>query len=111
MDQGTLTYEYNMLIIERTIAQSKQKLPAGKHTIQITETIPKPGAPALVRIDVDGSNVAVANVPRTVPGAFTASETLDVGADLGAPVSLGYAKRAPFAFNGIINRMLVELPD
>jgi arylsulfatase len=111
MDQGTLTYEYNMLIIERTVAPAKQKLSAGKHKIQISESIPKPGAPAEVRIDIDGVSAIEAKVPRTVPGAFTASETLDVGVDLGAPVSLGYAKRAPFSFNGKIQSMVVELPD
>ncbi|MFM8573643.1 MAG: arylsulfatase, partial [Pirellula sp.] len=111
MDQGTLTYEYNMLIIERTVAPAKQKLSAGKHKIQISESIPKPGAPAEVRIDIDGVTAIEAKVPRTVPGAFTASETLDVGVDLGAPVSLGYAKRAPFSFNGKIQSMVVELPD
>jgi len=44
-----------------------------------------------------------------VPGAFTASETLDVGVDLGSPVSLDYFDRAPFKFDGIINQMLIEL--
>ncbi|MBU6385902.1 MAG: sulfatase-like hydrolase/transferase [Planctomycetes bacterium] len=52
-----------------------------------------------------------ASVPRTVPGAFTASETLDVGTDLGAPVSLDYAKRTPFAFEGKIEKMEVSLPE
>jgi arylsulfatase len=41
-------------------------------------------------------------VARTVPAAFTASETFDVGMDLGSPVSLDYEKRRPFAFNGTI---------
>lgn len=111
MDQGKLIYEYNMLIIERTIAKSNQALSSGKHRIEITESIPKPGAPAEVRVSVDGSVSIEANVPRTVPGAFTASETLDVGTDLGAPVSLDYAKRTPFAFEGKIKKMEVSLPE
>ena len=45
----------------------------------------------------------------TVAGAFTASETLDVGVDLGSPVSLDYFDRRPFAFNGKINSVTVDL--
>ena len=45
----------------------------------------------------------------TVAGAVTASETLDVGVDLGSPVSLDYFDRRPFAFNGKINSVTVDL--
>ena len=58
---------------------------------------------------VDGKEVAKVTVKRTVPAAFTASETLDVGADLGSPVSLDYYDRAPFKFDGKINKLTVEL--
>jgi hypothetical protein len=67
------------------------------------------GAPGEVVLTVDGAEVARTTVKRTVPAAFTASETLDVGVDLGSPVSLDYFDRAPFAFNGKIDQMLVEL--
>ena len=46
---------------------------------------------------------------RTVPAAFTASETFDVGVDLGSPVSLDYAERRPFEFNGVIKEVTVTL--
>lgn len=109
LDQGQLVYEYNMLIIERTIARSEQKLAAGKHTLEVTETIPKPGAPAEVVLVIDGQEAARTTVKRTVPAAFTASETLDVGTDLGSPVGSDYFDRAPFAFEGIIHQVKVEL--
>ena len=48
-------------------------------------------------------------VKRTVPAAFTASETFDVGVDLGSPVSLDYFDRRPFAFTGQIGKVEVEL--
>ena len=109
MDKGQLVYEYNMLIIERTTAKSEGKLAPGKHKIEVDETIPKPGAPADVVLKVDGKEIARTTVKRTVPGAFTASETLDVGVDLGSPVSLDYFDLAPFRFNGKIEKMTVEL--
>jgi arylsulfatase len=109
LDKGTLVYEYNMMIIERYIARSKEKLKAGKHKVEVVTTIAKPGAPADVRLLVDGAEVARADVKRTVPAAFSASESLNVGIDLGSPVSLDYFDRAPFPFDGKIAVMNVEL--
>jgi arylsulfatase len=97
------------MIIERTIARSKGKLSAGKHRIEVDTTIAKPGAPAEVVLIVDGEEVARTNVKRTVPAAFTASETFDVGTDLGSPVSLDYFDRRPFQFDGKINAVDVHL--
>ena len=48
-------------------------------------------------------------VERTVPVAFTASETFDVGIDPGSPVSLDYFDKRPFAFNGTIKAANVDL--
>ena len=109
MDKSDLVYEYNMMIIEHTIARSKGKLAAGKHKIEVDTTIAKPGAPAEVVLIVDGEEATRTTVQRTVPAAFTASETFDVGTDLGSPVSLDYFDRRPFAFDGKINTVDVKL--
>ncbi|WP_295441066.1 arylsulfatase [uncultured Thiodictyon sp.] len=109
LDQGILVYEYNMMIIERYTARSQEKLPAGKHRIEVDTAIAKPGAPAQVVLSVDGQEVARTTVKRTVPAAFTASETFDVGTDLGSPVSLDYFNRRPFAFDGTIDSVQVAL--
>jgi arylsulfatase len=109
MDQGELVYEYNMMVIERYTARSKKEVPAGKHRIEVDTTIAKPGAPAEVVLTVDDNEVARAAVTRTVPAAFTASETFDVGIDLGSPVSIEYFDRRPFAFNGKIHEVRVEM--
>jgi hypothetical protein len=98
-----------MMIIERYVGQSKDILSAGKHQIEVDIAIAKPGAPATVVLRVDGAEVGVVDVKRTLAGAFPASETLDVGIDLGSPVSLDYFDRRPFAFNGKINSFTVEL--
>ena len=37
---------------------------------------------------------------KSIRLVFDASETFDVGMDLGAPVSLNYADRAPFKWRG-----------
>jgi len=109
MDKGELVYEYNMMIIERYTARSGDKIAPGRRRIEVDTTILKPGAPAEVVIKVDEKEAARTTVKRTVPAAFTASETFDVGVDLGSPVSLDYFDRRPFAYNGKIEKVAVEL--
>jgi hypothetical protein len=68
-----------------------------------------PGAPADIVLNVDGTEVARTVVKMTVPAAFTASESFDVGTDLGSTVSRDYFERRPFKFGGKITRVQVEL--
>jgi len=98
-----------MMIIERYIARSQDKLAPGKHRIEVDTTIARPGGPAEVVIAVDAKEIARTTVKRTVAGAFTASETLDVGVDLGSPVSLDYFDRRPFRFDGKIAAVDITL--
>jgi len=62
-----------------------------------------------VVLKVDGQEVARTTVGRTVSGAFSASETFDVGVDLGSLVSLDYIDRRPFRFDGQIAGVRVDL--
>ena len=109
VDNGRLVYEYNMMMIERYIERSADVLPPGKHRITIDTVIPKPAGPGTVAVAVDGSEIMHVDVKRTVAGAFSASETLDVGTDLGSPVSLDYFERAPFPFDGKIEKVEIQL--
>ena len=111
MDKGQLVYEYNMMIIERYIARSSARLAAGKRRIEVTTTLAsaQPLSPAEVVLKVDGQEVARTTVKRTVPAAFSASETFDVGVDLGATVSIDYFDRRPFRFDGKIGAVNVKL--
>ena len=109
MDNGKLVYLYNMMIIEQYTAKSVDRIAPGPHKVEVDTTIARPGGAAEVVLTVDGREVARTTVNRTVPAAFTASETFDVGVDLGSPVALDYFDRAPFAFKGKIKKVLVEL--
>jgi hypothetical protein len=109
MDKGQLVYEYNMMMIERYIGRSAEPIGAGKHRIVVDTSIGKPGGPADVVITVDGQKTMRVAVKRTVAGACSASETFDVGVDLGSPVSFDYFDRQPFAFNGKISAVIVDL--
>jgi len=111
MDKGHLIYEYNLMIIERYEAKSAAPLPAGKHKIEVETVIEgnKPGAAGTVTLIVDGKEVGKTILKRSVPFLFTASETFDVSTDLGSPVSLNYDERRPFAFDGKIKTVEVNL--
>lgn len=109
MDKGQLVYLYNMMIIEQYEARSAQPLAAGKHKIIVETSIAGPGKPGAAIVKVDGKEIGKAELKRTVPAAFTASESLDVGIDLGSTVAESYADRRPFEFNGKIGAMKVEL--
>jgi hypothetical protein len=109
MDKGLLVYEYNMMMIERYVGRSAAPIGAGKHRIVVDTSIGKPGGPADVAISVNDQEAMRVAVKRTVAGAFSASETFDVGVDLGSPVSFDYFDRAPFAFGGKISAVTVDL--
>lgn len=110
LKDGKLNYEYNMLILEKYKAQTKA-ISAGKHQIEVKTKFKeaRPFAPADVTIIVDRQEMARTTVERTVPAAFTASETFDVGTDLGSPVSLDYSDDKPFSFEGKIEQIKVNL--
>ncbi len=109
MKDGHLVYLYNMLIIEQYQTKSAQPLAAGKYKIEVITDIDGPGKAGTVRLLVDGKQAAQLKLKRTVPAAFTASESFDVGLDLGSTVSLDYMDQRPFAFEGVIHKMTVNL--
>ncbi len=110
MDKGFLKAEYNAMTLNRYKVTSKTAIPAGKVKIEVEtkydalETM----APATLTLRVNGKEVGQGRIGRSVPGNHTASETFDVGSDLGAPVALDYFDRAPFKFNGKINSINIK---
>ena len=109
MDKGHLVYLYNMMIIEQYEARSEKPIAAGKHKIVVETTIAGSGKPGTAIITVDGSEIGKAELKRTVPAAFTASESLDIGIDLGSTVADSYYERRPFKFDGKIESVNVRL--
>jgi arylsulfatase len=96
---------------------SSAKLPAGAAQIGVACTPDATRPPPVVtsfepRIVYAGNIVLTVNGPVVAEGRIESlqlshNETLDVGLDSGAPVSPDYA--APFAFNGEIDKVHVEL--
>ena len=68
-------------------------------------------SPATVTLKVNGKQVGQGRFERSVAGGHTASETFDVEADFGSPVALDYFDRAPFRFNGKIEKIDIKYID
>jgi len=109
MEGGKLIFEYNMMILERYVLESSEILAKGRHLIELDTKIPQLGYPGTVAIMVDGKRIGQLALNKTVPGIFTASETFDVGTDLGSPVSMRYSEKAPYTFDGIIHSVKVNM--
>jgi arylsulfatase len=101
---GQLYYEYSGLLLKRDKI-NVGALPAGDTTIAFEmRTPPGRGVPGELTFWINGKEAATGTVQRTVAG-FTASETFDVGVDTNSPVANDYFDRAPFAFEGTLNRL------
>lgn len=107
---GTLSYEYNLFEMQRTQIKAQGKLPMGKVKIEVETryAVKKPAGPLDVVLKVNGQEVAKGRVPISAPLMFTANDCLDIGTDLGSPVSIDYYDQAPFAFNGKIAQVHVK---
>ena len=107
---GILSYEYNLFEIQRTRIKATSRLPRGKVRIEVVTTPVdrKPAGALEVALKVNGEEVARGRVPVSAPLMFTANECLDIGSDLGSPVSPEYYDEAPFALNATISRMHVR---
>jgi len=62
-------------------------------------------AAADLKFWINGKEAAQGKVQRTVPAVFTASETFDVGMDTSSPVADDYFNKAPFKFEGSLNKL------
>ena len=58
-------------------------------------------------IQVGQEVLAKGRVPVSAPLLFTANDCFDIGVCLGSPVSLDYYDKAPFPFDGQIDRVRV----
>ena len=96
-----------MLGVERYKAVSAEPLTAGRHQLQVEVRFDerRAQAPATLTLRVDGTDVDSTRIERSVQAAFTASQTFDIGTDLGSPVALDYHERAAFEFTGTIHRI------
>ncbi|QFT67877.1 Arylsulfatase [Labrenzia sp. THAF35] len=114
LDSGVPVYEFNFFGKERYRVAGETPLEPGTHSVKMVyEQAPfNPGKEVTggtATLLVDGNEVATGEVTMVIPARYSATETLDIGMDLGSTVSRAYEKEAPFPFSGTINKVTVEL--
>lgn len=105
---GKLKYCYNFFGLNQYYVESKSALPAGKHQVRMEFNydgggLAKGGG---VTLYVDGKPVGTGRVEQTEPMAFSADETLDIGAEAGSPVTKDYSTRK---FSGTVNWVQIDV--
>ncbi|MGI3129860.1 arylsulfatase [Halopseudomonas pachastrellae] len=113
LDGGVPVYEYNFFGQQFYRVAGDKALAPGRHTITLDyqqQPLESPSAlGGTAVLSVDGNKVAEGEVAKVVSSRFSATETMDIGMDLGASVSKVYRERAPFTYNGTIEQVVVEL--
>ena len=110
--EGKARYHYNFFGIERYDVMSAEALSPGKHELKV-ELIPEvsaPGAPANVRLYVDGDLADEVHIKRQVPQRC-GTETLDIGMDCVSSVCDEYHHHGLFPFNGTIDHVTIEYAE
>ncbi len=110
--EGRPCYEYNRFDLTRTTVRAEAALSPGPHELCVDFAYDGGGVGlgGHVTLRVDGRPVGEARVEWTIPYYFSFDETLDVGVDLGTPVSEDYAG-TDTAFTATIRAVHVELGD
>jgi arylsulfatase len=114
VDGGKLRYHYNFCDIERYDVVADEPLPTGRVAIRLEFVCDDPksvGAPATVRLHLNGKQVAEGRIAKQIRGRYAFGECLDVGRDSRSPVWPGYRSRLPFEFTGHIEGVRVELGE
>jgi hypothetical protein len=106
---GALTYENNFFGRERDVLQSHERLPAGSLTVafEYTQEAKDYGGGGTGRLFVNGKNVGEGKFAHVPPVRYSATETLDIGMDLGEAVSNQY--HGPNPFTGKLKRVKFEI--
>ncbi|MSU25085.1 MAG: arylsulfatase [Opitutus sp.] len=106
---GQLVYENNVFakISERIVAS--RPLPPGRHTVafEFESETGQPLSGGIGRLFVDGTAAGEGRLSRFGTSLGSGYESLDVGEDMGGPVSPAYVP--PFRFTGGIEKVTLEL--
>jgi hypothetical protein len=102
--QGKLKYYYNFCGLLHFEATASSPVPSGKHETRMEFAYDGGGIGkgANVTLYVDGKQVGEGRLARTTALFFSMDETLEVGCDVGEPVSPDYG-RVDNEFNGTVN--------
>lgn len=107
---GKLKYCYNFFGVKLSFIEAAQAIPSGSHQIRMEFKYDGGGLAkgGTVSLFVDGKKDGEGRVDMTVPMAFSADETCDIGKESGSPVSPDYGSKDN-AFSGTVNWVQIDL--
>jgi arylsulfatase len=108
--EGKLKYCYNFFGVQLYFAEATTPIAAGRHQARLEFKYDGGGLGkgGNVTLYVDGKSVGKGRVEQTVPMAFSADETCDVGKEAGSPVSPDYGPTNN-EFSGTVNWVQIDL--
>jgi arylsulfatase len=108
--EGKLKYHYNFLGLLHSDVTASLPLPAGKHQVRMEFAYDAGGLGkgSTVTLFLDGKKVAEGRIERTTALFFSMDETLEVGCDVGEPVSEDYGPRGN-EFSGRIEWVQIDI--
>jgi arylsulfatase A-like enzyme len=109
---GRPKYCYNLFGLQRFYVEGATEIPPGSHQVRMEFAYDGGGLAkgGTVSLYVDGEKAGEGRVETTVPMAFSADETFDVGSDTASPVSDDYTP-AGSRFNGMIDWVQIDIAD
>ena len=109
---GKAKFAYNFFGLQTFTTEASQPIPAGKHQVRMEFAYDGGGLAkgGNVSLYYDGKKVGEGRVERTVPMAFSADETTDLGRDTATPVSSDYT-RGTSVFNGKVHWVQIDLGE
>lgn len=111
---GKLHYDYNFFGRTLYSVVSSTNLPSGVVNVKMKyDQLPfkafKEATGGTVTLFINDKPSGTGKLDVVVPARFSATETMDIGMDLGSCVSTAYKKSAPFKFTGTINKVTFEV--
>jgi arylsulfatase len=109
VQNGKLTYVYNLAGAYATTISSNQAVPGGDATLryEFVSDRGSRGPGGLGRLSINGKSVGEGRIERTAPNRLSLDEGMDIGEDTGTPVCESY--QVPFKFTGTLKRVTVEV--
>ncbi len=109
VEGGKLTYLYNFVGLRKTLVESAQVLPSGKHQVRMEFAYDGGGLAkgGNVTLYIDGKAVGNGRVEQTAPMVFSADETSDVGRKRGSPMIPDMPSEKS-EFNGTVEVVVIE---
>jgi arylsulfatase A-like enzyme len=111
---GRLCYVHNYVGMNYYYVRTDSDIPGGRHFLSMEfEPTGKPdlakgkGVPGIVRLFVDGKEIACGDIPVTAPYRLGQGAAMLVGADTGGTVTPDY--KSPFHFTGVLKRVIVDI--